>query len=82
MSPLTNEQMASDLPAAKVSVNRLNVVGSSGGGKSTAGKLIAKKLGYPWVELDGIQRNPSWTESTEQASFANLKRSLEEKLSV
>jgi ABC-type dipeptide/oligopeptide/nickel transport system ATPase subunit len=47
MSPLTNEQMASDLPAAKVSVNRLNVVGSSGGGKSTAGKLIAKKLGYP-----------------------------------
>jgi adenylate kinase family enzyme len=76
MPPLPNEQMASDLPAGKVSVNRLNIVGTSGSGKSTAGKLIAKKLGYPYVELDEIQWKPNWTESTKEELFANLERSL------
>ncbi|HIE89009.1 MAG TPA: adenylate kinase, partial [Gammaproteobacteria bacterium] len=56
---------------------RINIVGTSGSGKSTAGKLIAKKLGYPYVELDEIQWKPNWTESTEEELFSNLERSLE-----
>jgi adenylate kinase family enzyme len=60
-----------------VNFQRINIVGCSGSGKSTAGKLIAKKLGYPYVELDEIQWKPNWTESTEQELFSNLERSLE-----
>jgi adenylate kinase family enzyme len=56
---------------------RINIVGTSGSGKSTAGKLIAKKLGYPYVELDEIYWKPNWTESTEEELFSNLERSLE-----
>ena len=56
---------------------RINIVGSSGSGKSTAGKVIAKKLRYPYVELDEIHWKPNWTESTEEELSFNLKRSLE-----
>jgi shikimate kinase len=47
--------MASDLFAAIYSFYQINIVGSSGCGKSTVGKLIAKKLGLPYIELDEIQ---------------------------
>jgi adenylate kinase family enzyme len=77
MPPFSNELMMSDLPAGIDSFHRINIVGSSGSGKSTTGKLIAKKLGYPYVELDEIQWKPNWTESTEEELFANLERSLE-----
>ena len=61
----------------ELNYKRINVVGSSGSGKSNAGKVIAKKLRYPYIELDEIHWKPNWTESTEEELSFNLKRSLE-----
>ena len=68
--------MASELTTEIYSFYQINVVGRIGGGKSTTGKLIAEKLGYPCIELDQIQLKRNWTESAEKQLFANLERSL------
>ena len=81
MSNTLNEvdPISASEPSSREGLNfqRINIVGTSGCGKSTAGKLIAKKLGYPYVELDEIQWKPNWTESTEEELVSNLERSLE-----
>ena len=81
MSNTLNEvdPISASEPSSREGLNfqRINIVGTSGCGKSTAGKLIAKKLGYPYVELDEIYWKPNWTESTEEELFSNLERSLE-----
>ena len=70
--------MASDLSVTMYSFYRINTVGSSGSVKPAVGKLIAKKFGFPYTELDEIQWKPSWTESTEGESSAKLERSLKD----
>ncbi|MFP6802916.1 MAG: shikimate kinase [Pseudomonadales bacterium] len=81
MSNTLNEvdPISASEPSSREGLNfqRINIVGTSGSGKSTAGKWIAKKLGYPYVELDEIYWKPNWTESTEEELFSNLERSLE-----
>lgn len=77
MSRFSNQPMISDLAAGDDSCQRINIVGSSGSGKSTIGKLVAKKLDYPYVELDEIQWKPNWTESTDEELFTKLEPALE-----
>jgi adenylate kinase family enzyme len=45
-------------------VDRVNVIGSSGSGKTTVGEKLARKLGVPFVEIDEIHwsRYPNWRE--------------------
>jgi adenylate kinase family enzyme len=57
-------------------IQRVNVVGSSGSGKSTVGRQIATRLGLPFVELDDIHWRPNWTESTDEELFSNLGKAL------
>ncbi|QAA76947.1 MAG: Adenylate kinase [Candidatus Bipolaricaulis sibiricus] len=40
---------------------RINVVGTSGSGKTTVGRAIADRLGIPFVELDALAWLPAWT---------------------
>jgi adenylate kinase family enzyme len=41
-------------------VRRISVVGTSGPGKSTAGRQLAQNLGVPYLELDSIYHQPGW----------------------
>jgi adenylate kinase family enzyme len=44
-------------------VKRVAVIASaSGNGKTTVGKLLAERLGVPFVELDSLVHGPNWTE--------------------
>ncbi|BCL69280.1 adenylate kinase [Vibrio nigripulchritudo] len=57
-------------------MKKINVVGTSGSGKSTFGRLLAKKLNCTYLEMDAIFWKPDWTESSDEEFFANLKGKL------
>jgi adenylate kinase family enzyme len=43
-------------------MRRIQVVGTSGSGKSTTGARLAERLGIPFVELDALHWLPGWKE--------------------
>ncbi len=55
---------------------RINVVGTSGSGKSTVGKRIAEKLNIPYIQLDQLHWKPNWQESTDEELFTKLENAL------
>ena len=42
-------------------LRRINVVGTSGSGKTTFARQLSQHLGIPHIELDAIQWGPDWT---------------------
>jgi adenylate kinase family enzyme len=42
-------------------MRRVSVVGSSGAGKSTFGRELARRLGVPFTELDAVHHRAGWT---------------------
>ena len=42
-------------------MRRVSVVGSTGSGKTTFGRVLARILDVPFVELDAINWGPNWT---------------------
>ena len=55
---------------------RINVVGTSGSGKSTFSKRIAEGLNIPYVQLDELFWKPNWAESTDEELFSRLEEAL------
>ncbi len=55
---------------------RINVVGTSGSGKSTFSKRLAERLNVPYIRLDELHWKPDWTASTGKELFANLEKKL------
>ena len=55
---------------------RINVLGTSGSGKTSVARRIAKKLNIPYVELDELFWKPNWTESTDEEFFPKLEEAL------
>lgn len=45
-------------------MKRISVVGSSGSGKTTVARRLAKALAVPYVELDALHWGPDWTGAT------------------
>ena len=57
-------------------LQRINVVGSSGSGKSTFARRLATALRVPYVELDALHWKPNWTESPDDELFPRLEAAL------
>ncbi|MDE0189245.1 MAG: adenylate kinase [bacterium] len=57
--------------------DRLVVIGTSGAGKTTMAKRIARGLGMPHIEFDGIRHGPNWTETPDDVFREILSRRLQ-----
>ena len=57
-------------------MKKINVVGTSGSGKSTFSRTLAAKLGYPYLEMDAMFWKSDWQESSDDEFFAKLKSRL------
>lgn len=58
-------------------ISRVNVIGTSGSGKSTFSKKLAEALQFPFIEMDKIFWGPKWKWPSDQDFFANLKTALD-----
>lgn len=59
------------------SISKINVVGTSGSGKSTFGRKLAAKLQFPYIEMDKLFWRSNWTTISDAEFMANLKSALE-----
>jgi adenylate kinase family enzyme len=55
---------------------RINLIGTSGAGKSTVGKHIAERLNIPYIQLDELHWKPNWVESTDEELSSKLEKAL------
>lgn len=58
-------------------VSKINVVGTSGSGKSTFCQKLAAAIQYPYIEMDKIFWGPNWKWPSDEEFFANLKSALQ-----
>lgn len=58
-------------------MKKINIVGTSGSGKSTFARELAAKLAYPCIEMDALFWGPNWYESTDEEFFKKLTRALQ-----
>ncbi|CAN5671360.1 adenylate kinase [soil metagenome] len=56
---------------------KINVIGTSGSGKSTFARKLAAKLCHEYIELDQIFWLPNWTEPRDEDLFAKLRTALD-----
>ena len=59
-------------------MKKINVVGTSGSGKSTVSKLLAQKLNYPYIEMDAVYWKADWQEPSDEEFFLKLAQSLQQ----
>ncbi len=57
-------------------MNRINVVGTSGSGKSTFSRKLANRLNYPYLEMDALYWKADWQEPSDEEFFALLDKQL------
>ena len=56
---------------------RINVIGTSGSGKSTFARNLAEKLDLPYLEMDAIFWVPDWIFPEDKELFSKLSFALE-----
>ena len=58
-------------------MQRVLIVGNSGGGKSTLARRLGEKLGLPVVHLDVLYWKPGWVESDDAPFRADVAQALQ-----
>ncbi len=56
---------------------KINIIGTSGSGKSTFGRKLAESLSLPFLEMDAIFWGPDWTFPEDKELFSKLTSALE-----
>jgi adenylate kinase family enzyme len=56
---------------------RINVKGTSGSGKSTFARELARRLEVPYVELDSLHHGPNWAEPTNEEFRARVREAMD-----
>jgi ABC-type dipeptide/oligopeptide/nickel transport system ATPase component len=57
-------------------LDRVNVVGCSGSGKSALARRLSERLKHPYIEMDAIFWKKNWTQSSEDEFFGRLEKAL------
>lgn len=55
---------------------RVNIVGSSGSGKSTFAKELAQQLNSPHIEMDLLFWRPNWTMPSDEDFFPQIEKAV------
>lgn len=55
---------------------RINIIGTSGSGKTTYGRQLAEILVIPFFEMDAIFWGPDWSEPGDEIFFSRLSAAL------
>jgi adenylate kinase family enzyme len=58
------------------SVARINIVGTSGSGKSTFARQLSATLGSPLIEMDKMFWGPNWASPKDEEFFRKLETAL------
>ncbi|QTF08884.1 AAA family ATPase [Brenneria izadpanahii] len=58
---------------------KINVVGTSGSGKSTIARALAHRLGIPYIEMDALFWRENWQETPDSEFFPRLETALAQK---
>ena len=54
-------------------IQRVNVIGTSGSGKTTFGRQLADLLGLPFIEMDSVYWGPNWKEPADEEFIPRVK---------
>lgn len=56
---------------------RVNVIGTSGSGKTTFGRQLAQNLDLPFIEMDALFWGPKWRPAGDEEFFSSLNEALQ-----
>lgn len=54
-------------------MKRVIIIGTTGSGKTTLAKKLAKKLNCPHIQIDALFWKPNWQEASDEELFSKLK---------